>query len=244
MTTLLSRFIRVNDLEFRYSTCGQYLYYLRSSFHNDEEPNCKVTLHTYRPLSNGGYEDAGKPQMITRCIPESLAEQLTDFALVHWSTDEVILILDSFNSRRKVIKFLLHREDETVAGTTALQSAFVLDRAIFLPSGVTSDTKIFYQRGGRPERPHKLFLYLERNSADGTDPDRDVVDPVVVQWDIAQDHSWRAWDQAADGALEGWDQEYDILSKLRGMYIDEGKKFQVPIRSGLDWTRKAFLSCF
>ena len=88
-----------------------------------------------------------------------------------------------------IIRTNLRQGDDTSAAAT--HRGLVLERPIFLPSGVTRNTKIFYQSGGgRPERPHKLFLYLERGT-EGADPDRSVVDPVVIQWKIAQENAWR-----------------------------------------------------
>lgn len=227
-----------NSIELRFSACGQYLYSLCTSLHRQEQLMYNITLRTYQYSDDKGYNDLGAPQTISRRIAESLAEQLSDYILLHWSPEEVIVVLPSLNSRRKLIKFPLRTD-----GATAPQTAFVLERPIFLPSGITSHTKIFYQ-AGRPQRPHRLFLYLQRKPESDGAEGRSIVDPVAIQWEIAQGTAWREWDQTADGALEGWDQECDLVRKLRGMYIDEGKKFSVPIRSGLDWTLKAFLSCF
>jgi hypothetical protein len=35
----------------------------------------------------------------------------------------------------------------------------------------------------------------------------------------------------------------DLYDMLRGSFVDEDKRFNVPVRSGLDWTRKGFVSC-
>jgi hypothetical protein len=63
--------------------------------------------------------------------------------------------------------------------------------------------------------------------------------PIVMTWSISGSDGWRDWDCKKDELSNSG----HAISTLRGAFVDPEKRFCVPIRSGLDWTRKAFLSC-
>lgn len=67
--------------------------------------------------------------------------------------------------------------------------------------------------------------------------------PVVLRWKITQDDGWRAWDPDIDGTSSDLKRDIPVWKMLRGQFVDSDKLFSVPIRSGLDWTRKGYLSC-
>ncbi|KAG8160710.1 hypothetical protein KVR01_008974 [Diaporthe batatas] len=67
--------------------------------------------------------------------------------------------------------------------------------------------------------------------------------PVVLRWKIAHNDGWRAWDPEADSKASDLKREVPVWKMLRGQFVDSDKLFSVPIRSGLDWTRKGYLSC-
>lgn len=67
--------------------------------------------------------------------------------------------------------------------------------------------------------------------------------PVVLRWKIPHPEGWRTW--VTDEDSRAWDMKRGVSEwqMLRGNFVDSTKSFSVPIRSGLDWTRKGFLSC-
>lgn len=68
--------------------------------------------------------------------------------------------------------------------------------------------------------------------------------PVVLRWKIEQgDDGWRAWNVDIDGTASDLKREVPTWKMLRGQFVDSDKLFSVPIRSGLDWRRKGYLSC-
>lgn len=67
--------------------------------------------------------------------------------------------------------------------------------------------------------------------------------PVVLRWKITQGDGWRAWDPDIDGTASDLKSEIPVWKMLKGQFVDSDKLFSVPIRSGLDWTRKGYLSC-
>lgn len=67
--------------------------------------------------------------------------------------------------------------------------------------------------------------------------------PVVLRWRIAQGDGWRAWDTNLDTMSSDLKRDVPVWKMLRGQFVDSDKLFSVPIRSGLDWRRKGYLSC-
>ncbi|KAJ5964931.1 uncharacterized protein N7479_004807 [Penicillium vulpinum] len=65
----------------------------------------------------------------------------------------------------------------------------------------------------------------------------------VVRWKIPNENGWRVWDPERDGKSTDLKLGFDYIRMLRSGFGDGERKFDVPIRSGLDWTRKVFLSC-
>lgn len=67
--------------------------------------------------------------------------------------------------------------------------------------------------------------------------------PVVLRWKIEQNDGWRAWNPEVDSKASDLKRDVPVWKMLRGQFVDSDKLFSVPIRSGLDWTRKGYLSC-
>jgi hypothetical protein len=70
--------------------------------------------------------------------------------------------------------------------------------------------------------------------------------PVVLRWKIERGNGrdgWRAWDPDVDGRASDLKRNVPVWKMLRGQFVDNDKLFSVPIRSGLDWKRKGYLSC-
>ncbi|KAF2173755.1 hypothetical protein M409DRAFT_48687 [Zasmidium cellare ATCC 36951] len=66
---------------------------------------------------------------------------------------------------------------------------------------------------------------------------------VVMMWTFHLDSDWRAWNKDTDTESEEYKRKDDVYQRLRGSFVAANQKFYVPIRSGLDWRKKAFLSC-
>ena len=66
----------------------------------------------------------------------------------------------------------------------------------------------------------------------------------ALRWSISDDEGWRPWSDEEDGSSSDLTREYSPLwNFMRGDFIESGKPFSVPVRSGLNWTRKSYLSC-
>jgi hypothetical protein len=66
--------------------------------------------------------------------------------------------------------------------------------------------------------------------------------PTVMLWKLSK-KDWRDWDDIQDGQSEKLKSTHGTYSQIRGSFIAADRKFSVPIRSGLNWTRKGVLSC-
>lgn len=67
--------------------------------------------------------------------------------------------------------------------------------------------------------------------------------PVVLRWKIPHPDGWRVWETDEDSRASDIKRGLSDWQMLRGSFVDSTKSFSVPIRSGLNWTRKGFLSC-
>lgn len=233
---------KVTDLHF--SVCGEYLYMLDLSFLKQTDPSYQVTLYTYRcPLDqshHGPLEQLVAPQRIAYRITRRLAGRPLGAIYTHWGEAELVMTLPPSICKSKVVKFTLPKEHAT-------SRIDILSYPIYLPATMTLDSMLMYQRGP-PGKKHQLFVHLLRKSQGDSSLSQRPVDQrqlVVIRWLISRKavDGWRPWNQQKDSELEGLDKDEDVIQMLRGKYVDEGIAFIVPIRSGLDWTRKSYLSC-
>jgi len=67
--------------------------------------------------------------------------------------------------------------------------------------------------------------------------------PALMAWEMDRKEDWRAWEGEVDEPSEELRVGRCTYDMLRGTFVDADKRFNVPIRSGLDWRKKAFLSC-
>ncbi|RBR12481.1 uncharacterized protein FIESC28_08605 [Fusarium coffeatum] len=115
-----------------------------------------------------------------------------------------------------------------------------------------------YSPEERPSCGPGQVLSFESSPAISGKKETVISSPVVMCWKVpmkvdqksdddrgasTEMQSWRKWDQVLDGLSD--DVKAEVVEyeqqRLRGEFI--GNSFSVPIRSDLDWTRKAFLTC-
>jgi hypothetical protein len=107
-----------------------------------------------------------------------------------------------------------------------------------------------------------LFLVLDAVTAPSTPTSTTAANtttspPVVaLRWTVSGhgDGGWREWNDDEKGEdcglsfssaadLDSTGRSSLIRNRLRGSFVESGKPFSVPIRCGLNWTRKSYLSC-
>ena len=166
---------------------------------------------------------------------------------MYWNEKEVIAALPPLTLEPKLVKFnLYHPLNGKSPG--ASEAPETLRSPIFFPSStVTSCPMLLYR--SRSSSDHELFLSLTRRKkpsqgAEGCENKSPCSSsPVIIRWKIPHRDGWRAWDRAKDEQSEDLKHGFDDVRTLRGVFVDGDKQFCVPVRSGLNWTRKAFLSC-
>ncbi|CAI7657657.1 unnamed protein product [Penicillium glandicola] len=236
------------DLHF--SSCEKYLHSLDASFTDaGDYSECHLRLSTYSIASSQGTSNieetpTPRPELTYRFVEriESLPPHLP--ILVHWSENEVVIALPPLTCEPKLVKFNLHAPNQQVVET--------LQDPIYFPSSTLSSNPALLYRH-RSSKEHEIFLSLARkppcplkskpSEGQAPTPAASPALPVVMRWKIPNGNGWRIWDPKCDEQSTDLKLGVDYIRMLRGGFVDDERKFDVPIRSGLDWTRKAFLSC-
>ncbi|KAJ5207447.1 hypothetical protein N7472_003895 [Penicillium cf. griseofulvum] len=235
------------DLHF--SSCGKFFYSLDASFtDSDDYSECHLRLSTYSIEPGHGISDIAetptpKPELTYKFGEriESLPPHLP--ILAHWSDSEVVIALPPLTCEPKLVKFNLHVPNQEVK---------TLQDPIYFPSSTLSSNPTLLYRH-RSSKEHEIFLSLTRkppspskphpSEGQASTPTDPPALPVVMRWKIPNENGWRVWDSECDERSTDLKLGVDYIRMLRGGFVDDERKFEVPIRSGLDWTRKAFLSC-
>ncbi|KAJ5746108.1 hypothetical protein N7520_011290 [Penicillium odoratum] len=239
--------------QLRFSPDGKFLHSLRASF--TQEPNnstCQLTLSTRPFIEDSKEKDlpnalSSSQQHIVYKFSENLESLSSDFFLAHWGDKEVVVALPSLTCEPKFIKFDLRQTRiETNSDEVPVQT---LINPIYFPSSTVKAHPILLYRHRTSPKDHEMFLCLTQR----TEPskaqleDEEIEDvtssPVVIRWKIPHGRGWRAWDSESDGVSEDLRSDMNNYKALRGAFVDGDREFTVPIRSGLNWTRNAFLSC-
>lgn len=134
---------------------------------------------------------------------------------------------------------LMYRNDGESGTTAGGRLYLVLDKLVHAAAGEDNDaTKA-------AEEDTESSTNVDKGNNDKADgPDLGQASPpVVLRWKIAQRDGWRAWDPNMDGTSSDLKRDVPVWKMLRGQFVDSDKLFSVPIRSGLDWRRKGYLSC-
>jgi hypothetical protein len=186
-------------------------------------------------------------QRITFKIKETLESLPTNLVLVHWSDNEVVVALPPLTCEPKIVKFGLSRPSDSEPDT--LWDVETLRTPIYFPSSAIVSSPVILYRHRSSSKDHEIFLALtERNpTSHSTNTDKQTTSPapspVVIRWKIPHEGGWRVWDSETDEESEDLKRGVDDLRILRGGFVDDEKRFYVPIRSGLDWTRTGYLTC-
>ncbi|KAJ5370879.1 uncharacterized protein N7496_006971 [Penicillium cataractarum] len=238
--------------EIHFSSCGQFLYSLQACFREQEgHAECALSLSTSRFTTNeAGSSSLDEPrihQQITYKMKEPIDSLPANLVLVHWSDSEVVVALPPLTCEPKIVKFGLSRPSNS--GPDTLWSAETLRTPIYFPSSAIVSNPVLLYRHRSSSKDHELFLALtEKNSAShptdvGEQETSHVPSPVVIRWKIPHKDGWRLWDSEIDEESEDLKRGIDDMRILRGGFVDGDKRFYVPIRSGLDWTRSGYLTC-
>ncbi|KAI9658923.1 MAG: hypothetical protein M1821_001883 [Bathelium mastoideum] len=162
--------------------------------------------------------------------------------LSFWNSEYIYVALPPLSCNAKIVRLRLPHG--IYSEESASDSFETLRDPIFFPYSTqyrNAGLKVLGEERGQDV----LALTLDADIASerGTDQPTMRQAPSLVTWSIAGRDGWRAWHPQADSQSEELKAGKDRCKMLRGTFVDADKRFNVPIRSGLDWTKKAFLSC-
>lgn len=129
------------------------------------------------------------------------------------------------------------------------------DMADSVPRKVQTTTSLLYAPRSFPQRsptfhtihtPSNDHMALLLGSPQSKTSAAEIVagPPILMRWTISQLGGWRDWDEKRDGREEGLDSTVTSRDHLKGQYAAAEQRFSVPIRSGLNWRKSCFVSCW
>ena len=223
-----------------------------TSFDWPESASRGTTLQRSSPSQKVTYSFAGALNKAKLC----------SIITTYWGPKYIYIALPPLSCKPKLVRFPLPQE------STNLDSSHpaifqTLKTPIYFPAQTpTRKPKIAIHEhtvpstdGSKPKKRDLLVLVLNSSSPcspSSSPPSKDSpqspkeeedASPDIFTWTISKKDGWRDWNTSIDERTAELEQEEEEYRRLRGSFVSEEQKFNVPIRSGLDWRRKAFLSC-
>jgi hypothetical protein len=248
-------------IELHFSADGKILHFLLASFVDEaSSTTCKVSLSSFlfRPdvPENAEGEEA---EELLRCRPDrQITYKFEDamhkipapFLLSHWTADAVCIALPTLSCCPRMLRFDLAINLEPEEGEGEGEGDLsappeTLSQPVFFPaSTLRRRPRLLVQTRGATKSDDFIFLGLDGEMQTGLDGKEPLaIAPCVMRWKIPRLGGWRRWDTETDERTPGLVNGTNQVAMLRGSFVDSEKRFNVPVRSGLDWTRKGFLSC-
>ncbi|RYC64255.1 hypothetical protein CHU98_g1977 [Xylaria longipes] len=219
--------------ELRFSPCGKYIYCLSITFaQNKLYTECCVTTSS---LEFPPEEDRVAATQLSRVV-YTFADPLLaidpPFALSYWCDGHIILALPPLTCNPKILKIALDSD-----------RVLTLRNSIYFPASTPRrDARLVYRPSTKDAEGY-VFLVLNA-VAPAADAAADMGCPVVaLRWGVPDDEGWRPWNKDEDSAAADSTKDSPLWSFMRGNFVESGKPFSVPVRCGLNWTRKSYLSC-
>jgi hypothetical protein len=237
-----------NRTELSFSACGRYLYQLLVCFADtgERETTCRVFLSAFLSAHMES-EEAMSPceemLRLTYRFGENSSKLRAPYVLCHWATDRLYLSLPFLSCNTKIIRFsLLGGNLVTSEPRPGLSRIETLESPVYFPNSTPNRRpKMLY----RPTQgAGKDILVLALDGVSGSDDgESNEYPPTVIQWKIDGRAGWRAWDEKVDSEEPGLRENARSYERLRGTFVDADRRFNVVVRSGLNWRRKAYISC-
>ncbi|KAF2878452.1 hypothetical protein BDV95DRAFT_22417 [Massariosphaeria phaeospora] len=241
-----TQFLSISTMkkEFRFSADGKTLYYLLYTstetdtgfrhtvsltsflFCNSQDPEC--VLERTHPTKSVSYEN-------TRPIQHP-------FILTYWSSEFVYIVMPSLSCNPKIVRLQLHGRSHNASASAS--AVHTLTESTYFPYSTPYRSP---QLKVLPRKPGKEILIVALDAEFSSDSRPGKIEmrkpPAVMAWNLRSSKDWREWDEKIDAKEKGVEENESTYQLLRGNFLDKDRRFDVPVRSGLDWKRKAFLSC-
>jgi len=251
------------SIELRFSPCGNHLHFLSIAFtSNETNTTCRLTVSTFDFNVNGNVDDTLVRRSQASSCTYEFADRLCDtpwpLALTHWTDDHVVVALPPLTCDPKIVRVALNNH---AAGNGNVST---MCEQIFFPTSTPRRKARLLYRRGIGEKDDCIYLALDALLPEGP-RDRSSIQaeaaqftreggsprdglgqaspPVVLRWKVGAEQGWKEWDDEVDSRSNDMKKEGSLWEILRGGFVESGKSFSVPYRSGLDWTRKGYLSC-
>ncbi|KAI0379653.1 hypothetical protein F5Y04DRAFT_282741 [Hypomontagnella monticulosa] len=244
--------------ELHFSACGNYLYGLSVSFINKPVgTDCYVILSTYNINYEGDSDETflreRQPIQCTYKFADRLIDLAPKLTLTHWDDDCLLIALPPLTCDPKILAINLPKGAETPSGADSTPIR-TLEKQIYFPASTPRrDARLLFKQSSEGKDDY-IYLALGAFSPPSPPPTDNKTNtlatpsqaspPVFLQWRVSQADGWRAWDPEVDEESADWKRKTPISMTLRGNFVDSEKSVSVPIRSGLNWTRKGHLSCW
>ncbi|RWA08635.1 hypothetical protein EKO27_g6478 [Xylaria grammica] len=225
--------------ELRFSRCGNHLHCLTILFvQKDLYTECRVTTSSLKFTLEDDAAEAITTSEISRVV-YNFGDPLTaidpPFALTYWCDDYIIVALPPLTCDPKILKIALNSDTS--------DPVLTLRNPIYFPASTPRRDARLVHRPSSKDSEGYIFLVLNAvPPAEGGTPDTS--SPVTaLRWSVSDEDGWRPWNEEEDSNSSDMRVESSIWSFMRGKFAESGKPFSVPVRAGLNWTRKAYLSC-
>ncbi|KAI9657236.1 MAG: hypothetical protein M1831_004425 [Alyxoria varia] len=174
-------------------------------------------------------------------------ENPVESVVTSWTDTHVYLLMPIPSPYAKFVRF------ELPSPFVSPSQTHVLDSSVDLPASTPwrRPSLIVEERTDNesPLMDERITLLLDSRelplpSELGTD--QDILPGLIFRWTASKLGGWKDWDdvQEQHNLMQGQVSAAVLRANLKGDFIDSNQRFNVPVRSGLDWTKKAYLSCW
>lgn len=238
--------------EFHYSEANDQLHYLLfTASSNQCGIDCTLSISSFNLVHTDGGQALLHRTALATTLRYSSADAIqAPYVVATWTPGSVYIALPPLSCNPKVVRTSLPLREQP-SSTHPFPLAFeTLTRPIFFPaSTLQRDPSLKYLLPPTSSEKATLVLTLagrrptagvERAS---TDAHAHEESPTLMAWPLHNHDDWRDWDVASDAQSDAYSGAHGVFERLRGTYVDANQRFCVPIRSGLDWRKQAFVSC-
>jgi hypothetical protein len=233
-----------------FSRCGQYLYYLLVTFAEVGElgSTCEVLVSEF-PFKPEAVEQEllqprHEPLRLTYRFAAKTDRLRSPYVISFWEQDELFLCLPALSCKPKILRLKLL--DVKNPGSPGSSSAIeTLTKPVFFPNSTPARNPQIIYRSSQSDKKDMLVLTLDSPPGLGLaiSDANSYKFPQVMEWKIDNKTGWRAWDETVDGEDTQLTEDKKTYASLRGNFVDADQPFNVVVRNGLNWKKKAFLSC-
>lgn len=255
--------------EFRFSESGDKLYYLLYTVEQHErsiQQSVAILCFQFLKPNSDSKLPGLQPLYSTQSLRyECYGEIQYPLALTAWTPENVYVALPPLSCNAKILRFRLRgqSEEEDLPKSRSFQT--LRDPAYFPYSTPYRNPqfKVIEPKPDENKSKQTLILALDAqfqsiSTSSSSSSDHGEIDdwssstnsssrvmreqPALLALNLDSDADWRDFFTDDERSQELRDNKWSY-NVLRGSFLDADKRFNVPIRSGLDWTRKGFLSC-